>query len=153
MGFWKLMGIQPGACFGLDEWSNTWNAGASIRHGPGHRGVNGAAATTTRKSSLWRARCLNNGEYRSPAGCAVVSAPKLRQNKGISPSARDGKIKPEGDGEVQEMIDIGTCLGQSACLRTDHAFRTSTPPMYEQWHPHGIVGVISAFNFPVAVWA
>ena len=66
-----------------------------------------------------------------------------------------GKIKPEGDGEVQEMIDIADfAVGQSRMLygRTMHSERVQHR-MYEQWHPLGIVGVISAFNFPVAVWA
>jgi aldehyde dehydrogenase (NAD+) len=66
-----------------------------------------------------------------------------------------GKIKPEGDGEVQEMIDIGDfAVGQSRMLygQTMHSERP-LHRMYEQWHPLGVVGIISAFNFPVAVWA
>ncbi len=66
-----------------------------------------------------------------------------------------GKIKPEGDGEVQEMIDIADfAVGQSRMLYgyTMHSERPGHR-MYEQWHPLGLVGVISAFNFPVAVWA
>ena len=66
-----------------------------------------------------------------------------------------GKIKAEGDGEVQEMIDMADfAVGQSRMLygftmqseRAQHR-------MYEQWHPLGVIGVITAFNFPVAVWA
>ncbi len=66
-----------------------------------------------------------------------------------------GKIKQEGDGEVQEMIDIGDfAVGQSRMLygRTMQSERPHHR-MYEQWHPLGIVGVITAFNFPAAVWA
>ena len=66
-----------------------------------------------------------------------------------------GKIKQEGDGEVQEMIDIADfAVGQSRMLygKTMHSERPDHR-MYEQWHPLGAVGVISAFNFPVAVWA
>lgn len=66
-----------------------------------------------------------------------------------------GKIKAEGDGEVQEMIDIADfAVGLSRQLYglTMHSERPSHR-MYEQWHPLGICGVISAFNFPVAVWA
>jgi aldehyde dehydrogenase (NAD+) len=66
-----------------------------------------------------------------------------------------GKSKQEGDGEVQEMIDIGEfSVGLSRQLYglTMHSERPGHR-MYEQWHPIGIVGVISAFNFPVAVWA
>ena len=66
-----------------------------------------------------------------------------------------GKIKQEGDGEVQEMIDIADfAVGQSRMLygKTMHSERVQHR-MYEQWHPIGPVGVISAFNFPVAVWS
>lgn len=66
-----------------------------------------------------------------------------------------GKSKQEGDGEVQEMIDIADfAVGQSRMLYglTMHSERP-LHRMYEQWHPLGVVGVISAFNFPVAVWA
>lgn len=66
-----------------------------------------------------------------------------------------GKSKQEGDGEVQEMIDIADfAVGQSRMLygKTMHSERPSHR-LYEQWHPRGIVGVITAFNFPVAPWA
>jgi aldehyde dehydrogenase (NAD+) len=66
-----------------------------------------------------------------------------------------GKIKAEGDGEVQEMIDIADfAVGQSRMLygNTMHSERPGHR-MYEQWHPLGVVGIISAFNFPVAVWS
>ena len=66
-----------------------------------------------------------------------------------------GKILPEGLGEVQEMIDIADfAVGLSRQLYglTMHSERPEHR-MYEQWHPLGLVGVISAFNFPVAVWS
>lgn len=66
-----------------------------------------------------------------------------------------GKSKQEGDGEVQEMIDMADfAVGQARMLYgcTMHSERPQHR-MYEQWHPLGVVGVISAFNFPVAVWA
>ena len=66
-----------------------------------------------------------------------------------------GKILAEGLGEVQEMIDIADfAVGLSRQLYglTMHSERPGHR-MYEQWHPLGIVGVISAFNFPVAVWS
>jgi aldehyde dehydrogenase (NAD+) len=66
-----------------------------------------------------------------------------------------GKIKPEGDGEVQEMIDIADfAVGLSRQLYG--LTMTSERPrhrMYEQWHPLGPVGVITSFNFPTAVWS
>ena len=67
----------------------------------------------------------------------------------------NGKIKAEGVGEVQEMIDIADfAVGQSRMLygNTMHSERPQHR-MYEQWHPLGIVGTITAFNFPVAVWS
>jgi aldehyde dehydrogenase (NAD+) len=83
---------------------------------------------------------------------------ELRAHKsalGSLVSLENGKIKAEGDGEVQEMIDIADfAVGQSRMLYglTMHSER-SQHRMYEQWHPLGVVGVISAFNFPVAVWS
>ena len=66
-----------------------------------------------------------------------------------------GKLKEEGDGEVQEMIDMADfATGQARMLygKTMHSERP-LHRMYEQWHPLGPVGVITAFNFPVAmVW-
>ena len=82
----------------------------------------------------------------------------LREHKsalGDLVSLEMGKIKAEGDGEVQEMIDIADfAVGLSRQLYglTMHSER-SLHRMYEQWHPLGTVGIISAFNFPVAVWA
>lgn len=82
----------------------------------------------------------------------------LREHKrslGMLVSLESGKILQEGLGEVQEMIDIcDFAVGLSRQLygltiaseRPDHAMR-------ETWHPYGLCGVISAFNFPVAVWA
>ena len=66
-----------------------------------------------------------------------------------------GKIKAEGDGEVQEMIDMADlAVGQSRMLYgvTTQSERPMHR-MYEQWHPLGLVGIITAFNFPVAVWS
>jgi len=82
----------------------------------------------------------------------------LREHKdalGSLISIEMGKIKAEGDGEVQEMIDMADlAVGQSRMLYgvTTHSERPMHR-MYEQWHPLGIVGIITAFNFPVAVWS
>ena len=82
---------------------------------------------------------------------------KLRQNKsflGELVSYEMGKSLQEGLGEVQEMIDIcDFAVGLSRQLNglTMHSERPKHR-MYEQYHPLGIVGIISAFNFPVAVW-
>ncbi len=82
----------------------------------------------------------------------------LRDHKdalGSLVSLEMGKIKVEGDGEVQEMIDITDfAVGQSRMLY-GNAMHSERPEhrMYEQWHPLGLVGIITAFNFPVAVWS
>jgi aldehyde dehydrogenase (NAD+) len=82
----------------------------------------------------------------------------LRKNKnalGRLVSYEMGKSLQEGWGEVQEMIDIcDFAVGLSRQLYglSMHSERPNHR-MYEQWHPLGIVGIISAFNFPVAVWA
>ena len=80
-------------------------------------------------------------EYKEPLGKLV--------------SYEMGKSLQEGYGEVQEMIDIcDFAVGLSRQLYglTMHSERRGHR-MYEQWHPLGIVGIISAFNFPVAVWS
>jgi aldehyde dehydrogenase (NAD+) len=83
---------------------------------------------------------------------------ELRRHKrelGELVALESGKILVEALGEVQEMIDIADlAVGQSRMLygRTMHSERPQHR-MYEQWHPLGVVGIISAFNFPVAVWA
>jgi aldehyde dehydrogenase (NAD+) len=83
---------------------------------------------------------------------------ELRKNKdalGHLVSYEMGKSLQEGYGEVQEMIDIcDFAVGLSRQLYglTMHSERPNHR-MYEQWHPLGIVGIISAFNFPVAVWS
>jgi aldehyde dehydrogenase (NAD+) len=66
-----------------------------------------------------------------------------------------GKISAEGEGEVQEMIDIcDFAVGLSRQLYgLTIASERPQHRMMEQWHPLGVVGVITAFNFPVAVWA
>jgi aldehyde dehydrogenase (NAD+) len=83
---------------------------------------------------------------------------KLRQYKeplGKLVSYEMGKILQEGLGEVQEMIDIcDFAVGLSRQL-TGYTMHSERPAhrMYEQYHPLGVVGIISAFNFPVAVWS
>jgi L-aminoadipate-semialdehyde dehydrogenase len=66
-----------------------------------------------------------------------------------------GKIRAEGHGEVQEMIDIcdfGVGLSRQLYGLSMHSERPHHR-MYEQWHPLGVVGVVTSFNFPMAVWS
>jgi aldehyde dehydrogenase (NAD+) len=80
---------------------------------------------------------------------------KFKEPLGKLVSYEMGKSLQEGLGEVQEMIDIADfAVGLSRQLYglTMHSERPQHR-MYEQWHPLGVVGIISAFNFPVAVWS
>jgi aldehyde dehydrogenase (NAD+) len=80
---------------------------------------------------------------------------RLKKPLGALVSAEMGKIRAEGEGEVQEMIDIADfAVGLSRQLYgLTIASERPRHRMFEQWHPIGVVGIISAFNFPVAVWA
>jgi aldehyde dehydrogenase (NAD+) len=85
----------------------------------------------------------------------AVALREIKEPLGDLVSLEMGKIRAEGWGEVQEMIDIcDFAVGLSRQLYglTMHSER-SGHRMYEQWHPLGVVGVITAFNFPVAVWS
>jgi aldehyde dehydrogenase (NAD+) len=92
------------------------------------------------------------GEYVRRIGNALR---EHRDQLGALVSMEMGKILPEGIGEVQEMIDIcDFAVGLSRQLYgLTMASERPRHRMYEQWHPLGPIGVISAFNFPVAVWS
>lgn len=80
---------------------------------------------------------------------------KYKDELGSLISLEMGKSKQEADGEVQEMIDMADfAVGQSRMLY-GHTMHSERPQhrLYEQWHPLGVVGIITAFNFPMAVWA
>ncbi len=156
---------NSGTYLGNGEWSKTTDAGVLTSINP----ATGEAIGRTYASSkadydviMARAEAAFKIWRTTPAprrGEAIrLCAEALRQHKdalGSLVSLEMGKIKPEGDGEVQEMIDIADfAVGLSRQLygNTMHSERPGHR-MYEQWHPIGIVGVISAFNFPVAVWS
>ncbi len=85
----------------------------------------------------------------------AIALRELKEPLGELVSLEMGKIRAEGLGEVQEMIDIcDMAVGQSRMLYglSMHSERPSHR-MFEQWHPLGILGLLTAFNFPVAVWA
>jgi aldehyde dehydrogenase (NAD+) len=82
----------------------------------------------------------------------------LREHKsdlGLLVTLETGKIRSEGEGEVQEMIDM--CDFSVGLSRQLHGLTIASERprhrMMEQWHPLGPIGIITAFNFPVAVWA
>ena len=121
------------------------------------------SASEENYEQILRAAVTSAAEWRripAPArGEAIrLVGEELRKHKdalGSLVSLEMGKIKAEGDGEVQEMIDIcDFAVGQSRMMygKTMHSERPEHR-MYEQWHPLGVVGILTAFNFPVAVWS
>jgi aldehyde dehydrogenase (NAD+) len=92
------------------------------------------------------------GEVIRQLGNALREA---KQDLGRLVTLEAGKIRAEGEGEVQEMIDI--CDFAVGLSRQLHGLTIASERpqhrMLEQWHPLGVVGVITSFNFPVAVWA
>jgi len=161
----KLGPLNPGAFSGARGWSSGTEAALLNVRNP----ANGLL--------LAQVRPATEQDYEHVLGSAVeaarawreVPAPKrgevvrqlgeqLRQHKedlGTLVSLENGKILAEGLGEVQEMIDIADfAVGQSRMLYglSMHSERPQHR-MSEQWHPLGVVGIITAFNFPVAVWA
>jgi len=160
-----LNDAESGTYLGNGEWSGTRDAGVLESVNP----TNGDVLAKVHASSqsdydtiVERAQAAFKVWRTTPAprrGEAIrLCADALRKHKdalGSLVALEMGKSKPEGDGEVQEMIDIGDfAVGLSRQLYglTMHSERPGHR-MYEQWHPIGLVGVISAFNFPVAVWA
>jgi aldehyde dehydrogenase (NAD+) len=156
---------ESGTFLGNGEWSKTRDAGVIEPVNP----TDGSVLARVQASSqedydtiVERAQAAFKVWRTTPAprrGEAIrLCADALRAHKdalGSLVALEMGKSKPEGDGEVQEMIDIGDfAVGLSRQLYglTMHSERPGHR-MYEQWHPIGLVGIISAFNFPVAVWA
>ena len=154
-----------GACIGGDQWLKTENSGEIVSINPSNN-EKIASVYKCSDDDYERVVKLSTNAFED---WKKVPAPirgqlifemgnELRKNKdalGSLVSLEMGKIKAEGDGEVQEMIDIADfAVGLSRQLYglTMHSERPDHR-MYEQWHPLGNVGIISAFNFPVAVWA
>jgi len=157
-----LDGLQPGAC-GQTWINSTGPELASISPRDGSvLGVVRAAAANQYEQVIREAQEVFPRWRMHPAPLRgqIVRAigEELRAHKdalGTLVTLETGKILAEGKGEVQEMIDIADfAVGLSRQL-----YGLTMPSerplhrMYEQWHPLGLVGVISAFNFPVAVWS
>ncbi len=156
---------NSGTYLGQGEWSKTHDAGVIQSINPATNEVIAEVHASSKADYdliMKRATAAFEVWRTTPAplrGEAVrLCGEALRKHKdalGSLVSLEMGKIKPEGDGEVQEMIDIADfAVGQSRMLYgyTMHSERPGHR-MYDQWHPLGLVGIISAFNFPVAVWA
>ncbi len=160
-----LKDINSGACFGPGQWAcvNEQDLVESINPTTGSviARVSGASEadyekvlrTAQEAAEAWK---MVPAPIRGDAVRRVTAALRdYKDSLGSLVAMEMGKIKPEGDGEVQEMIDIGDfAVGQSRMMygKTMHSERPGHR-MYEQWHPLGVVGVVTAFNFPVAVWA
>ena len=168
MDFLKKLGIEQenyGASLGPGHWSKTVDSGKIESENP----TSGEIIASVYQCSIDDYTGIVKNSLEAFTEWRTVPAPErgqliremgnaLRDYKdplGSLVALEMGKIKAEGDGEVQEMIDIADfAVGQSRMLygKTMHSERKNHR-MYEQWHPLGITGVISAFNFPVAVWS
>ena len=168
MDFLRQLGIEKvnsGACSGPGRWTSTEGRDllASVNPATGQEIAKVAQATEKDYDAVMDVAVEAFKQWRmlpAPQRGLIVRdlGEALRAKKdplGKLVSLEMGKIAQEGWGEVQEMIDIcDFSLGLSRQLYglTMHSERPRHR-MYEQWHPLGVVGVISAFNFPVAVWA
>lgn len=161
----NISSTNKGACVGARNWLQTKDLGSFESINP----TNEQILAKVSRASKEDYEQIVEAAHTAFLKWRMVPAPKrgeiirqmgdaLRKNKdalGSLVSIEMGKSKQEGDGEVQEMIDMADfAVGQSRMLYglSMHSER-SEHRMYEQWHPLGIIGVISAFNFPVAVWA
>ena len=161
----NLEDVNSGACFGPDNWINDPKGKELISYNPS----SGAAIAKIVQATPASYEEVVRAAQAAYSTWAKTPAPKrgqvvrdlgqaLREMKGPLAelvSLEMGKIRAEGLGEVQEMIDIcdfATGLSRQLYGLSMHSERHEHR-MVEQWHPLGIVGVVSAFNFPVAVWS
>ncbi len=156
---------QPGVCCGVHGWIQDEKGRELLSINPSSnepiaRVIQGSAASYDRAVAAarqafrsWRMMpAPKRGEVIRDLGNALR---EYKQPLGELVTLENGKIRSEGLGEVQEMIDIcDFAVGLSRQLYglTMHSERPGHR-MYEQWHPLGAIGIITAFNFPVAVWA
>ena len=163
--FLSQLGLQadnPGTFYGTHALSND---NFIESHSPVDGRLIGRVSITTREEyELVVGKALSSFEewrrWPAPQRGEIVrlygeALRKYKEPLGKLVSYEMGKSLQEGYGEVQEMIDIcDFAVGLSRQLYglTMHSERPQHR-MYEQWHPLGIVGIISAFNFPVAVWS
>jgi len=157
--------VNPGACTGPDSWLADHTGKELVSYNPTTceplaRIIQATPAVYEQVAATAHAAFLKWRDVPAPRRGQVVRdlGDALREFKeplGDLVSLEMGKIRAEGHGEVQEMIDIADfAVGLSRQLYglSMHSERPGHR-MYEQWHPLGVVGVISAFNFPVAVWS
>jgi aldehyde dehydrogenase (NAD+) len=160
-----IQDINPGACYGPDGWITDPKGKELVSYNPTTgealaKIVQATASTYDQVMQQAQAAFLSWREVPAPKRGQVIRdlGEALREYKeplGDLVSLEMGKIRAEGHGEVQEMIDIcDFAVGLSRQLY-GLTMQSERPAhrMYEQWHPLGVVGVITAFNFPVAVWS
>jgi aldehyde dehydrogenase (NAD+) len=161
----NLQAINPGACTGVEGWIMDANGKELISYNPATgepiaRVVQATAATyeavvrvADETFKTWRSvPAPKRGQVVRDLGEALRA---YREPLGELVTLEMGKIRAEGIGEVQEMIDIcefAAGLSRQLYGVTTHSERPGHR-MYEQWHPLGVVGIITAFNFPTAVWS
>jgi aldehyde dehydrogenase (NAD+) len=161
----NIQEVNPGACSGPEDWIEDPNGKPLISYNPttGEPLAKVIQATPSTYEKVirfaqsafmtWRSLpAPKRGQVVRDLGDALR---ELKEPLGDLVSLEMGKIRAEGHGEVQEMIDIcDFAVGLSRQLYglSMHSERPGHR-MYEQWHPLGVVGVITAFNFPVAVWS
>ncbi len=157
--------INPGACSGPDRWISDPEGKVVVSCNPSTGRPIARVAMATAAScdrvveeaaaafESWRMTpAPKRGELIRDLGNALRD---VKEPLGDLVSLEMGKIRAEGHGEVQEMIDIcDFAVGLSRQLYgLTMASERPGHRMMEQWHPLGVVGVITAFNFPVAVWS
>ena len=160
-----LKEVNPGACSGPDGWIEDPDGKELVSYNPatGEPIAKVIQATPAAYDAVVRKAVRAFDTWRTmPAprrGLVVrdlgVALHEAKESLGELITVEMGKIKAEGLGEVQEMIDISefaTGLSRQLYGVTTHSERASHR-MYEQWHPLGVVGIITAFNFPTAVWS
>lgn len=160
-----LSAKNSGASTGKHWWSHSKDEGEITSYNPATGAPIAAVYRASQKDYEQTVKeaqkaFLTWREVPAPKRGEVIRAigDELRKAKdflGSLVSLEMGKSKQEGDGEVQEMIDMADfTVGESRMLHgvTMHSERREHR-MYEQWQPLGVVSVITAFNFPVAVWA
>ncbi|MBK7782730.1 MAG: aldehyde dehydrogenase family protein [Ardenticatenia bacterium] len=156
---------NPGACIGPDAWITDPAGTPLISYNPATGEPIASVAQATRATYERVAQAADQAfrDWRlvpAPRRGLVVrdlgeALRRCAEPLGELVSLEMGKIRAEGLGEVQEMIDIcdfAVGLSRQMYGLTMHSERPGHR-MYEQWHPLGPVGIISAFNFPVAVWS
>jgi aldehyde dehydrogenase (NAD+) len=161
----NIQAVNAGACTGPDGWLMDSKGKELVSYNP----ATGEALATVVQATNETYEKVASAAQEAFLSWREVPAPKrgevvrdlgnaLREYKeplGDLVTVEMGKIRVEGHGEVQEMIDIcDMAVGQSRMLYglSMHSERPAHR-MYEQWHPLGIIGLVTSFNFPVAVWS